>query len=77
VSDLDLLVPSGPTYIDNGDGTCRVEYPEARWATYGGPLPAATVNAVLPWRVRLSRWWFDARCWIAEKVLRVPVGDDW
>lgn len=28
------------------------------------------------WR-RMARWWFDVRCWVAENVLRVPVGDDW
>lgn len=35
-----------------------------------------------PRRVRVARWWkrwsFGARCWIAEKVLRVEPGyDEW
>ncbi len=73
-----LPVSSGPTYIDNGDGTCRVEDPraEARWydgvEIIGGPNKGRVIPA--RWR-RVARWWFDVRCWVAEKVLRVPVGE--
>lgn len=66
------------TYIDNGDGTCRVEvYNKARWYSgyeiIHGPGRGAFVPA--RWR-RVARWWFDVRCWIAERILRVPVGED-
>lgn len=41
------------------------------WLTNMGPPPPTP-----PWHIRLARrirWrWYDARVWVAEKVLRLP-----
>lgn len=74
-----LPLGSGPTYIDNGDGTCRVEENNAaRWYSGFDVIHGPGRGRFVPARGRrVARWWFEVRCWIAEKVLRVPVGDDW
>jgi len=70
MNDYWLPIPE-TMYVDNGDGTCSVEHPAPQWYSGSGCgfVPAR--------RSRVARWWFDVRCWLAEKVLRVPVGDGW
>lgn len=78
MSDYDYLpMGSGPIYTDDGNGSVRVEYPKvSMWVTASALEPMVIRQA--GWRDRIEVKWYDARAWIAEKVLRVHVeGDDW